>query len=144
MDVPETLRCLFSARATTQNETVTVEIPAREVERGEVTPGEVYRVAILSPVEDESEIKAGPADSRPEAASARAPNAETPPISEGEERTVEIEGTGDQGDGIARVERGFVVIIPETSEGERVSIEITDVRQTVAFAEVLSRQPFYE
>jgi predicted RNA-binding protein with TRAM domain len=144
MEIPETLHCLFSARATTQEETVTIEVPAREVERGEVTPGGVYRVAILSPVEDESEDEAASTDSRPEAASARAPNAETPPVEEGEERTVEIEGTGDQGDGIARVERGFVVIVPETSEGERVTIEITGVRQTVAFAEVLSRQPFYE
>ena len=140
MEIPETLHCLFSARATTQDDTVTIEVPAREVERGEVTPGEVYRVALLAPVDGED----APAKSRPEATSAQATDAEAPPVAEGEERTVEIEGTGDQGDGIARVERGFVVIVPETSEGERVTVEITDVRQTVAFAEVRSRQPYYE
>jgi len=140
MEIPETLHCLFSARATTQDETMTIEVPAREVERGEVTPGEVYRVAILAPVKGED----APAKSQPKATSAQATDAETPPVAEGEERTVEIEGIGDQGDGIDRVERGFVVIVPETSEDERVTIEITDVRQTVAFAEVLSRQPYYE
>lgn len=140
MEIPETIRGLFSARATAQDETVTIEVPAHEVERGEVAPGEVYRVAILASVEGDGEST----DSQPEAASAQAADPETPPVEEGEERTVEIEGIGDQGDGITRVERGFVVIVPETSEGERVTVEITDVRETVAFAEVLSRQPFYE
>jgi len=34
-----------------------------------------------------------------------------PPVEAGETRTVEIEDVGDQGDGITRVERGFVVIV---------------------------------
>jgi len=65
----------------------------------------------------------------------RAPS--TPPVAEGEQRTVEIEDIGDQGDGITRVERGFVVIVPDTEQGERVTIEITNVAKTVAFAEVV-------
>ncbi|ESS07370.1 MAG: putative RNA-binding protein, contains TRAM domain protein, partial [uncultured archaeon A07HB70] len=63
----------------------------------------------------------------------------TPPVEEGEQRTVEIEDIGDQGDGITRVERGFVVIVPDTEQGERVSIEVTDVRENVAFADVVER-----
>ena len=67
-----------------------------------------------------------------------------PPVEEGETRTVEIENIGDQGDGITRVERGFVVIVPDTEQGERVAIEITDVRENVAFAEVVERVSYYD
>jgi predicted RNA-binding protein with TRAM domain len=57
---------------------------------------------------------------------------------------VDIEDIGDQGDGVTRVERGFVVIVPDTKQGERVTIEITDVRQNVAFADVIERMDYYE
>jgi predicted RNA-binding protein with TRAM domain len=69
---------------------------------------------------------------------------QTPPVEEGEQRTVEIETIGEQGDGITRVERGFVVIVPDTEQSERVTIEITDVRETVAFADVVERVSYYQ
>lgn len=62
-----------------------------------------------------------------------------PPVTEGETRDVVIEDTGEQGDGITRVERGFVVIAPDTEPDEHVEIEITDVRENVAFAEIVDR-----
>jgi predicted RNA-binding protein with TRAM domain len=61
-----------------------------------------------------------------------------PPVERGEVRSVTIDTLGDQGDGLARVERGFVVIVPGTQPGDRVDVEITDVRETVAFAEPVS------
>jgi predicted RNA-binding protein with TRAM domain len=61
-----------------------------------------------------------------------------PPVEQGDVRSVTIDTLGDQGDGLARVERGFVVIVPGTQPGDRVDVEITDVRQTVAFAEPVS------
>jgi predicted RNA-binding protein with TRAM domain len=67
-----------------------------------------------------------------------------PPVEEGEQRDVEIENLGDQGDGITRVERGFVVIVPDTEPSERVTVEITDVRENVAFAEVVERLSYYD
>jgi predicted RNA-binding protein with TRAM domain len=63
-----------------------------------------------------------------------------PPVDEGEIREVDIENIGEQGDGIARVARGYVIIVPETEKGERVTIEITEVQQNVAFGEVKERQ----
>ncbi|MFD1687648.1 TRAM domain-containing protein, partial [Halobellus litoreus] len=54
------------------------------------------------------------------------------------------EDLGDQGDGLTRVERGFVVIVPDTEQGERVTIEITDVRKNVSFAEVVKRLNYYD
>ncbi|WP_435064274.1 TRAM domain-containing protein [Halobaculum sp. EA56] len=62
-----------------------------------------------------------------------------PPVDRGDEITVDIEGIGDQGDGIARVDRGYVIIVPDTEKGERVRIRVTSVKQNVAFAEVIER-----
>lgn len=59
-----------------------------------------------------------------------------PPVDEGEIREVTIESVGDQGDGIAKVERGFVVIVSGASVGEQPTIEIERVRENVAFASV--------
>lgn len=62
-----------------------------------------------------------------------------PPVSEGQTREVEIESLGDQGDGIAKVERGYVVIVPDTEVGERVTVRLDKVRENVGFAEVIKR-----
>jgi predicted RNA-binding protein with TRAM domain len=130
MDVPDRLRSLFSAQVEEREETYVVEIPEREVRLGGITRGETYRVAILP-----SDGGSDGTDTEPQ----RDRGPREPPVAEGEQRTVEIEDIGQQGDGIARVERGFVVIVPETERGERVIAEITDVRENVAFAEVVER-----
>ncbi len=49
----------------------------------------------------------------------------------------EIEDLGKQGDGIARVERGYVIIVPDTEVGERVKIEVTEVKSNFAVGEVV-------
>ena len=67
-----------------------------------------------------------------------------PPVGEGECRVVDIEDDGEQADGITRVERGYVVIVPDTESGERVEIEISNTRENVGFAEVIERQDYYE
>ena len=55
----------------------------------------------------------------------------------GEQRTVTIETTGDQGDGIAKVERGYVVIVPGTVPGDELEVEMQMVKQNFAIAEVV-------
>jgi predicted RNA-binding protein with TRAM domain len=114
-----------------------VEVPEQEIRLGELQADETYRVAVL-PSSATNETNDTEADPQPE----QAP--QTPPVQEGEQRTVEIEDIGDQGDGITRVERGFVVIVPDTKQSERVTIEITDVRENVAFAEIVERVSYYE
>ena len=47
-----------------------------------------------------------------------------------------IESVGDQGDGIAKTDRGCVLIVPGARLDDEVTVEITEVRQNVAFAEV--------
>jgi len=54
-------------------------------------------------------------------------------------RYVEIEDLGKQGDGIARVERGYVIIVPDTEVGERVKIEVTEVKSNFAVGEVVEK-----
>jgi predicted RNA-binding protein with TRAM domain len=137
MGISDQLRCLFSATVTEQDGEYIVEVPKQEIQLGDIQVGETHRVAILpSPARDE----ASDTDTQPD--HERGPS--KPPVEEGEQRTVEIEDIGDKGDGLARVERGFVVIIPDTEQGERVTVEITQVRENVAFADVVERVSYYE
>jgi len=137
MDIPDQLRCLFSAQVEERDGSYVVEVPRQEVRLGDVQNGETYRVALL-PASSTDE----PDESETEPEREHSP--QKPPVEEGEQRTVEIEDIGDQGDGITRVERGFVVIVPDTDQGERVTIQITDVQQNVAFAQVVERLSYYE
>ena len=149
MDISDQLRCLFSAEVETRDGSHVVDVPARELQLGELREDETYRVAIFrSPSTDEGTTnasdEAGEATT-PQPTRGRDPSGPPgPPVEEGEQRTVEIEDTGDQGDGLTRVERGFVVIIPDAEEGERVRIEITDVQENVAFADVVERLSYYD
>jgi predicted RNA-binding protein with TRAM domain len=136
MEIPDELRCLFSAQIEEQNGTYQIEVPTEELQLGKIQEQGTYRVAILStPSQPET------SDTPPDAAKER--SAPAPPVEEGDQQDVEIEDIGEQGDGITRVKRGFVVIVPETKQGERVTIEITDVRENVAFAEVVDREGYF-
>ena len=135
MKISKELQCLFSGEVEERDGSYVVEVPEQELRLGELQADATYRVAVLpAPATNE----ANDTTLEPEQAS------QTPPVEEGEQRTVEIEDIGDQGDGITRVERGFVVIVPDTKQSEQVTIEITDVRENVAFAEVVERVSYYE
>jgi len=138
MEISEQLTCLFSAPVEETPDSYVIEIPHREVIEGFVDRDEAYQVAVLSTgkasVKDGSSSKSPSRDSLTEER-----EHQDPPVSEGEERIVEITEIGDQGDGLTRVERGFVVIVPETEVGERVRITVETVHETVAFGEVIER-----
>lgn len=128
MDVSTDLRCLFSAQIEHHNDHYQITVPPQELETGALTEGETYRIAILKENQQQSPHEpAGTTEHR------------EPPVTVGEQRRVEIEGLGSQGDGIARVEHGFVIIVPDTRVGEHVLIEVEDVQDTVAFATVVKR-----
>ncbi|WP_343124878.1 TRAM domain-containing protein [Natrinema sp. CBA1119] len=67
-----------------------------------------------------------------------------PHVEVGEQCAVDIEDIGEQGDGIARVERGYVIIVPDTEVNERVTIKIKSIRPNVAFGEVVERHDHSE
>ncbi len=58
------------------------------------------------------------------------------PVREGETYDVTIEGIGEKGDGIAKIQ-GFVIVVPNTQQGQRIKVRITAVRGKVSFAEVV-------
>jgi 23S rRNA (uridine2552-2'-O)-methyltransferase len=58
----------------------------------------------------------------------------TAPVRTGDRLEVEIEDTGSEGDGIAKVE-GFTVFVEGAGEGETVTVEVTDVKPRFGFAE---------
>jgi 23S rRNA (uridine2552-2'-O)-methyltransferase len=63
-----------------------------------------------------------------------AKNRLTAPVRPGEEHEVEIVDTGEEGDGVARIE-GFTIFVPDTEEGETVRVRIEDVKPRFGFAE---------
>ena len=127
MEISDKLLCLFSAKIEETEDGFVVEIPRREVENGTVGAGETYRVALVA---GEAEAASSPAESEPS-------GEPQPPVEEGEIRYVEIEDLGKQGDGIARVERGYVIIVPGGEVGERVKVEISEVKSNFAVGEII-------
>ena len=133
MEISDKLLCLFSADVTIEDDKYVVEVPRREIETGSVEPGETYRVALIS---DDSDSSEQASESETETSSG-APSEPQPPVEEGEVRYVEVEDIGKQGDGIARVERGYVIIVPDAEIGERVKVEITEVKSNFAVGEII-------
>jgi len=134
---------LYSAQVTEQDDTYIIEVPKREVQRGNVQLGETYRVALVSSTVDESVSKTDTQDKETAERNSQSHSRggqTVPPVSEGEIREVEIENLGDRGDGITRIDGGYVVIVPDTEVGERVTIRLDDVQENVGFAEVVKRQ----
>lgn len=136
MEIPDELCCVFSARVEEHDDTYSLTVPERELTDGDVQRGETLQVALLGS-ESTTTDEPNPVPERDQERSAA-------PVEVGDQRTVEIEGIGEQGDGIARVDRGYVIIVPDTEKRDRVTIEITNVTTSVAFAEVVERKPYYE
>ncbi|MBZ6493714.1 MULTISPECIES: TRAM domain-containing protein [Natrinema] len=132
MEISEKLLCLFSTDVSEEEDRYVIEVPRQEIETGDVDPGDVYRVALISR-EDEDETDGGSAT----ATAGSVPSEPQPPVDVGETRYVEIEDIGKQGDGIARVERGYVIIVPGADVGDRVKIEVTEVKSNFAVGEII-------
>ena len=128
MEISNKLLCLFSADVTQDGDRYVVEVPRREIETGSVEPSGTYRVALIRAEEPESDSGES---------TETAPSEPQPPVEPGEIRYVEIEDIGKQGDGIARVERGYVIIVPDAEIGERVKVEITEVKSNFAVGEII-------
>jgi len=127
LEISEQLLCLFSADVTEEDDRYIVEVPRREVETGNVESGGTYRVALISAAADDEHRQETEVP----------PDQPQPPVEPGETRYVEIEDIGKQGDGIARVERGYVIIVPGADIGERVKIEVTEVKSNFAVGEII-------
>ncbi|WP_435361271.1 TRAM domain-containing protein [Haloarchaeobius sp. DFWS5] len=132
MEISDKLLCLFSAKVDSDGDSFTIEVPRQEIETGSVESGETYRVALIAREEEEETSTETEATTTTET-----PSEPQPPVETGETRYVEIEDIGKQGDGIARVERGYVIIVPGADVGERVKVEITEVKSNFAVGEII-------
>jgi len=132
VEIPDDLLCLYTARVERRDGAHVIDVPDRELRNGDVEAGGQYRVALLPTARAESEGSTSePKTDRVD------DDLRDPPVMEGDRRTVEIENLGDQGDGIARVERGYVVIVPDTDVGDEVTIEIEDLHPNFAMGTVV-------
>jgi predicted RNA-binding protein with TRAM domain len=131
VDIPDRLECLFTASVEENEGSYSIEIPRAELDIGRVSAGKTYRVVILD------EPQPGNSERQLAAASATAgASSSSPPVSSGDVREVTIESLGEQGDGIAKVERGYVLFVPGARPDDEVTVEITNVRENFAFTRV--------
>jgi predicted RNA-binding protein with TRAM domain len=131
VEIPDRLECLFSASIEQDEDSYSIEVPHEELDVGTVSAGEAYRVVILEGSQpDRSE------NQHDETHAESSTPSSTPPVSTGDTREVTIESLGDQGDGIAKIDRGYVLIVPGARPDDEVTVEVTQVRENVAFAEV--------
>jgi len=139
IEISDSLRSVFSAQIEECDESYVVDIPTSELEHDALAADETYRIAILA---SESSTEQKTQQDQPQStAQETTPTSDGPPVDEGEVRDVTIETTGDQGDGIAKVERGYVVIVPGGQPGDEPTVEIEQVKANVAFASVVERDP---
>jgi predicted RNA-binding protein with TRAM domain len=131
LEISNKLLCLFSADVSSDGDRYVIEVPKREIETGSIEPESTYRVAI---------IDADVPEETTEEPDQTAPSEPQPPVEPGEIRYVEIEDIGKQGDGIARVERGYVIIVPGADVGERVKVEITEVKSNFAVGDIIDEE----
>ncbi|TKX40551.1 TRAM domain-containing protein [Halorubrum sp. SD690R] len=135
IEISDSLRSVFSAQIEERDGSYIVDVPASEIEHDALAADETYRVAILA---SESSTSQKTQEEQPHSgAQEPTPASDGPPVDEGEVRNVTIETTGDQGDGIAKVERGYVVIVPGGQPGDEPSVEIEQVKENVAFASIV-------
>ena len=131
MEISDKLLCLFSTDISEEEDRYLIEVPKHEVETGDVEPGTVDRIAVI-----ERSNNSTSHESANDVSQTR-PSEPQPPVEVGETRYVEIEDIGKQGDGIARVERGYVIIVPGAEVGERVKVEVSEVKSNFAVGEII-------
>ena len=137
VEIPDSLRSLFTATVKQRGDKYVIEVPVSEIENEAARPGQTYRVAVLP---HEAEAMTDGATNSQNSQPKRDTGAPSPPVDEGEVREVTIESVGDQGDGIAKVERGYVVIVPGARPGDEPTVEIEQVKENVAFASVVEEK----
>ena len=136
VEISDELLCLYTEEVDVEGEKYTIELPKREVENGEITPNETYRLAIMPQTTQSTH-----GDSQ---STTQSSHGDSPPVAEDDVIELEIESIGDQGDGIGRVGPGYVIIVPDTEVGDRVSVKITNAKDNVAFGEAVEwHQPPY-
>jgi predicted RNA-binding protein with TRAM domain len=140
VEISESLRSVFSASVCERDGSYVIEVPSSKIEHETITVDDTHRIAIFeSPASTASSERATSRSRRSQPSSSR--GSPEPPVDEGEIREVTVEAVGDQGDGIAKVERGYVLIIPGGRPGQQPTVEIERVQENVAFTNIVDDDP---
>ena len=129
----DSVACRYTAQIQAENGRYLLEIPDAEVELGALLIDGAYRITIehIADTEESTETAS-------QTTNGQSANAETQaPVSEGEQLDVEIEDLGQQGDGIARVGPGYVLIVPGSDVGEHYTVEVQQITPSFGFAEII-------
>jgi predicted RNA-binding protein with TRAM domain len=133
----DSLHSIFSAKVEEQDEKFVVEVPQNLIDPNELTEDNAYRVALL-----DSHSSNSPNQNKSRAVSSQEIEESSPPkppVEEGEVRDLTIETIGEEGDGIAKVDRGYVVIVPDAEPGDNVTVKIGQTQENLAFASVINK-----
>lgn len=142
VDIPDALRSVFTATVESDDGRYILEVPTSEVRYDAIQPGKMHQIAVLEAGHTTVRSDTQPANRSSETSvTVRETDHSEPPVEEGEIRDVTVEAVGDQGDGIAKVDRGYVVIVPEGQPGDEPTVEIEQVQQNVAFAKIVDPDP---
>jgi len=145
-EIPDSLQTVFSATVEQRGDSFHIEVPSSEVEAGALENGQTYRVTLLK--QNTSRQSASPGELQDQAHSEMLDpssdhegptgysTAPDPPVDEGDVVNVEIEGVGDEGDGLAKLD-GFAVFVPSGEPGDHLIVKIESVNRTVAHARAL-------
>jgi predicted RNA-binding protein with TRAM domain len=143
------LHWLFTGTVEGDDGELRLRIPDATVEDANIEPGEHVRIGLYDAPERSVAAStrgdtAATSDTNAEGDNTpaadeptEAPPAPKPPVEAGEIRYVEVEDVGKRGDGIANVDRGYVIIVPDTEPGDRVKVEIDEVTADYAMATLL-------
>lgn len=131
--IPDKLESIYKVRATrNQDGTLTVEIPEVVDSNLDIEDGELLQVALFSTENNPTEFGVSNAG---RSENGHIPDSSDTPVDEGEKREVEVTEKGDKGDGIAKIDDGFVLIVPDADVGEIHRVEVTRVDNRFAFSE---------
>lgn len=162
MVVPENLMSLYSARIKDNNGVYYIPVPADEVDNGVLDQSKQYRVGLIETDTQSVGSHSTPSQSgnRPNnsgrgkqntkydssggvstgrgRSSQQQRNATSPPVSEGDQLEVKITSYGEEGDGVARTEEGYVIFVDADVElGEDVMVQMKNVNKNYGFADVV-------
>lgn len=129
----------FSSTVEERGSRYVLEIPRSAVSPDQVDGGLVYRVALFAEGADtEGELERADESSGAEDQSENGDSGQpTPPVEQGDTRRVTILSNGRQGDGIAKIDGGFVIFVSGAEVGDEVLAQIAEVEGTYAHAEVI-------
>lgn len=124
MKLSNTLQTLYTTTVEQDDGTYRITLLEREIATGIITESDTYRVALISTSASDTEATDMTESTQSAEYADHQQEYDGPPVEEGEQRDVEIGNLGDQCEGITKVERGYVVIVPDASVGGCVTVEI--------------------